>query len=52
MTASIDHDWLHEQYVVLGRPLTTLAREAGTNWRTLANWAERHDIPLRRRDSF
>lgn len=49
ITTSIDPDWLHEQYITLGRPLTDLARQTGTSWSTMASWAHRHNIPLRRR---
>ncbi|MGW4371943.1 TniQ family protein [Nocardia takedensis] len=47
-TPHIDADWFREQYLVHGRTLTDLAAEAGTTWVTLTNYAQRHDIPLRR----
>ncbi|MEU4803565.1 TniQ family protein [Actinosynnema sp. NPDC023587] len=48
LTTSIDRDWLHDQYIIHGRSLTALAREAGVSWRTMAEWAQRHNVPLRR----
>lgn len=49
---TIDGDWLHEQYVILGRSMTAVARDAGVTWTTMARWAERHHIPLRRSEYF
>jgi len=51
-TTSIDRDWLHEQYITLGRPLTDLAHETGMTWSTMARWTQRHNIPLRRLEGF
>lgn len=46
-TTHVDRDWLHQQYVQLGRPLSVLAREQGLTYVTMANWAARHNIPIR-----
>ncbi|WP_435238463.1 TniQ family protein [Streptomyces sp. YPW6] len=45
---AVERDWLHDQYVVHRRTLADLAREKGMNHRTMARWARRHEIPLRR----
>lgn len=49
LTTSVDRDWLHEQYITLVRSLKQLAPEAGMSAHTLARWADRYNIPLRRR---
>ncbi|MFD4403096.1 TniQ family protein [Nocardia sp. NPDC058499] len=51
-TTYVDRTWLHEQYIIHGRSLTGLAEEAGMTWATMARWAQRQDIPLRRVEGF
>lgn len=52
LTTNVDRDWFHEQYITLGRSLTDLAHETGNAWISMARWAERQNIPLRRRHGF
>ncbi|MBY8859397.1 LysR family transcriptional regulator [Nocardia sp. CA2R105] len=52
LTTHVERDWLHEQYTTQGRTLTELANETGIARGTMATWAHRYNIPLRRQDSY
>lgn len=44
-----DKDWLYEQYVILGKSTTTIAKEIGASDGAVAHMLRKHKIPLRRR---
>lgn len=45
----VDRDWLHHQYLDMGRPLPDLAAEVGCSPANMARIAKEHGIPLRSR---
>lgn len=48
--ATVDRDWLYDQYVNNRRALPDIAEEAGMSTVNMARWAKTHAIPMRGRD--